>query len=125
MIQVFLLDVHAKDLGLGKPAPQIERILSQAGAGVQDALRAETLPTQLRQAACKPPADNPTYHAEYIALPPTGDGLRTAFSATVVLQQLALAMSVRKAAWLDALHLAGHGVHPDVPKNVSKSITVD
>ncbi len=80
---------------------------------------------QLRQAACKPPADNPAYRAEYIVLPPTGDGLRTAFSATVVLQQLALAMSVRKAAWLDALHLAGHGVHPDVPKNVSKSITVD
>ena len=29
------------------------------------------------------------------------------------------------ASLLDRLGLEGHGVHPDVPKNVSKSITVD
>jgi hypothetical protein len=27
--------------------------------------------------------------------------------------------------FMDRLEIAGHGVHPDVPKNVSKSITVD
>ena len=30
-----------------------------------------------------------------------------------------------KAAYLDRLGPKDHGVHPDVPKNVSKSITVD
>jgi len=34
-------------------------------------------------------------------------------------------MSVLKMEYLDALHVADHGVHPDAPKNVSKSITVD
>ena len=31
----------------------------------------------------------------------------------------------RKLAWLDEHGVPRHGVHPDVPKNVSKSITVD
>ena len=65
------------------------------------------------------------YEHGYIALPATGDHLMTVFTATVVLQRLALRMSERKAAWLDARDIADHGVHPDVPKNVSKSITVD
>ena len=30
-----------------------------------------------------------------------------------------------RAAYLDRLGMKDHGVHPDVPKNVSKSITVD
>jgi len=34
-------------------------------------------------------------------------------------------MSIRKMKYLDRLELKDHGVHPDVPKNVSKSITVD
>jgi glucosamine--fructose-6-phosphate aminotransferase (isomerizing) len=79
----------------------------------------------LRQAAEKPPAGASGYEHDYIALPATGDHLMTVFSATVVLQRLALRMSERKAAWLDARDIADHGVHPDVPKNVSKSITVD
>jgi glutamine---fructose-6-phosphate transaminase (isomerizing) len=79
----------------------------------------------LRLAAEKPPADNPRYRHLYVALPKTGDPLLTAFSATVTLQRLALKMSLKKQSHLDALGLAGHGVHPDVPKNVSKSITVD
>jgi len=79
----------------------------------------------LRQAIGKPPADNPSYQSAYIVLPPTGDNLMTVFTATVVLQRLALRMSEMKAAYLDRLGLADHGVHPDVPKNVSKSITVD
>lgn len=79
----------------------------------------------LRQAATKPPADNPEYRSAYVVLPKTGDTLLTVFTATVVLQRLALEMSVRKAAHLDRIGLPDHGVHPDVPKNVSKSITVD
>jgi glutamine---fructose-6-phosphate transaminase (isomerizing) len=79
----------------------------------------------LRQAIAKPPADNPSYRSAYIALPPTGDNLLTVFTATVVLQRLALRMSEMKAEYLGRLGLKDHGVHPDVPKNVSKSITVD
>ncbi|MCC7383491.1 MAG: SIS domain-containing protein [Deltaproteobacteria bacterium] len=80
---------------------------------------------QLRGAASKRPADNSGYRWVYVALPRTGDPLLTAFSATVALQRLALKMSLKKKAYLDALGLREHGVHPDVPKNVSKSITVD
>jgi glucosamine 6-phosphate synthetase-like amidotransferase/phosphosugar isomerase protein len=79
----------------------------------------------LRQAIAKPPADNPSYRSAYIALPTTGSNLMTVFTATVVLQRLALRMSEMKAEYLDGLGLREHGVHPDVPKNVSKSITVD
>ena len=79
----------------------------------------------LRAAALKPPADNPHYRALYITLPRTNDTLMTVFSSTVVLQRLALKMSLRKAAYLNRLGVRDHGVHPDVPKNVSKSITVD
>ena len=79
----------------------------------------------LRAAAEKPPADNPGYRHVYITLPRTNDTLMTVFSATLVLQRLALRMSLLKAAWLNRLGFADHGVHPDVPKNVSKSITVD
>lgn len=80
---------------------------------------------RLRGAAEKAPADNPNYRALFVALPPTRDTLMVAFSASVALQHLALKMSLRKAAHLDALGMREHGVHPDVPKNVSKSITVD
>ncbi len=34
-------------------------------------------------------------------------------------------MSVLKMKYLNRLRIPMHGVHPDVPKNVSKSITVD
>jgi glucosamine--fructose-6-phosphate aminotransferase (isomerizing) len=80
---------------------------------------------QLRQAALTPPSDNADYRAFFVPLPPRGDDLLVAFTATIYLQRLALAMSRRKAAYLDAIGLENHGVHPDVPKNVSKSITVD
>ncbi len=46
------------------------------------------------------------------------------FFASIVLQLLALKMSIRKMKKLEA-GVLDHGVHPDVPKNVSKSITVD
>jgi glutamine---fructose-6-phosphate transaminase (isomerizing) len=79
----------------------------------------------LRGAATKAPADNPSYRAVYVTLPRTSDTLMATFSATVALQRLALKMSVLKKHYLDRLGIAEHGVHPDVPKNVSKSITVD
>jgi glucosamine 6-phosphate synthetase-like amidotransferase/phosphosugar isomerase protein len=81
--------------------------------------------TSLRGAASKPPADNPNYKSVYITLPRTNDTLMTVFSSTVVLQRLALQMSLLKLQYLDRLGIKDHGVHPDVPKNVSKSITVD
>ena len=71
------------------------------------------------------PHDEGYYGWGYIFLPRTGDSLMTAFSATIVLQLLALNMSIRKMAYLNRLGVSDHGVHPDVPKNVSKSITVD
>jgi glucosamine 6-phosphate synthetase-like amidotransferase/phosphosugar isomerase protein len=76
-------------------------------------------------AAEKAPADQPGYQWIYVTLPRTGDTLMTVFSSTVVLQRLALKMSVLKAQHLDRIGIKEHGVHPDVPKNVSKSITVD
>jgi hypothetical protein len=61
----------------------------------------------------------------YVKLPKTDDTLLSTFSSIVVLQFLALKMSVKKMKYLNKLHIPLHGVHPDVPKNVSKSITVD
>lgn len=79
----------------------------------------------LREAAAKAPTSNPSYRWVYVPLPRTNDNLMAVFSSTVALQRLALKMSVRKAQVLDQLGVVDHGVHPDVPKNVSKSITVD
>jgi glucosamine--fructose-6-phosphate aminotransferase (isomerizing) len=79
----------------------------------------------LRGAATKAPIDNPEYRSVYVALPRTNDTLMAMFSSTVALQRLALKMSLLKKHYLDRLGIADHGVHPDVPKNVSKSITVD
>ncbi|HRZ89635.1 MAG TPA: hypothetical protein P5117_09155, partial [Spirochaetia bacterium] len=71
------------------------------------------------------PANDPNYRSLYLEIPSTGDRDLFVFSATLVLQWLAFRMSVRKGAYLDGLGVQDHGVHPDVPKNVSKSITVD
>ncbi len=79
----------------------------------------------LRGAATKAPIDNESYRSVYITLPRTDDTLMAMFSSTVALQRLALRMSLLKKHYLDRLGIAEHGVHPDVPKNVSKSITVD
>jgi len=80
---------------------------------------------QLRKNAGDNPHKGEYYGWNYVILPKTGDSLLTCFSASVVLQLLALKMSVRKMKKLDKLNVKDHGVHPDVPKNVSKSITVD
>jgi glucosamine 6-phosphate synthetase-like amidotransferase/phosphosugar isomerase protein len=71
------------------------------------------------------PHDEGYYGWGYITLPKTGDAMMTTFSSTVVLQLLALSMSIKKMKRLDSMGISEHGVHPDVPKNVSKSITVD
>jgi hypothetical protein len=65
------------------------------------------------------------YFARVVVVPPSSDPHAFVFQAAVVLQALALRMSVAKMEALDAAGVRDHGVHPDVPKNVSKSITVD
>ena len=81
----------------------------------------------LRDAAEKtaPSMYTKTYKSGYIVLPKTDDDLLVFFTSSVVLQLLALEMSVRKMNFLNRLEIMDHGVHPDSPKNVSKSITVD
>ncbi len=71
------------------------------------------------------PAGNDHYWSKYIELPSSGDPSLFVFAAASVLQLLAYRMSVLKMEYLDHLSVADHGVHPDAPKNVSKSITVD
>ncbi len=79
----------------------------------------------LKRNAQKAPEGHDDYQWAYVALPRTDDTLLTTFSSMVVLQLLALKMSVKKMKYLNRLNIPLHGVHPDVPKNVSKSITVD
>jgi glucosamine 6-phosphate synthetase-like amidotransferase/phosphosugar isomerase protein len=81
------------------------------------------------------PAGRKGYHSAYVQLPASGSAGTSAsgkpdrnlfvFAATAALQYLAFRMSVLKMEYLDKLGIANHGVHPDAPKNVSKSITVD
>lgn len=92
--------------------------------GAMTLLVAEEHPA-LREAAAKVPAGSSSYRWVYLTLPSTGDNLMVPFTATVVLQRLALKMSLKKAEYLHRLGIQDHGVHPDVPKNASKSITVD
>ncbi len=79
----------------------------------------------LKNAALGVPASAENYWAKVIELPRTGDKNIFVFEAAVVLQLLALKMSVAKMKYLNRSEIQNHGVHPDVPKNVSKSITVD
>ena len=71
------------------------------------------------------PMGTEDYWTRYLEIPHTGDPCLFVFGATIVLQYLAYRMSVLKMNWLDTLGIENHGVHPDAPKNVSKSITVD
>jgi len=79
----------------------------------------------LREAVSVAPSMTCPYKHGYITIPRTDSKILPIFSITVVLQVLALKMSLKKMEFMDRLEIAGHGVHPDVPKNVSKSITVD
>lgn len=65
------------------------------------------------------------YWYKIIDLPKTGDKNIFVFQASVTIQLLALKMSIAKMKYLNKCRIENHGVHPDVPKNVSKSITVD
>ncbi len=71
------------------------------------------------------PAGLDGYFCKFIKVPASGDPNLFVFAAAVVLQRLALKMSVAKMKYLNRARVENHGVHPDVPKNVSKSITVD
>lgn len=71
------------------------------------------------------PAGIEDYYSKYIMVPKTGDKNIFVFEAALVLQLLALRMSIAKMKYLNKNQVENHGVHPDVPKNVSKSITVD
>ncbi len=79
----------------------------------------------LERAVSGRPADAENYRYHIISLPESGDKNIFVFQTIIVLQQLALKMSVAKMKYLNRLKIQNHGVHPDVPKNVSKSITVD
>jgi glucosamine 6-phosphate synthetase-like amidotransferase/phosphosugar isomerase protein len=71
------------------------------------------------------PMGQDRYWSKYLAVPSTGDPNLFVFTATVLLQRLAFRMSVLKMNYMDQIRVVDHGVHPDSPKNVSKSITVD
>ncbi len=116
---LYVTGPDARDVNLTISAINTHKI-----RGASSVVVAEENPA-LRGAATKAPVDNPRYESVYITLPRTNDTLMTVFSSTVVLQRLALKMSVLKMQYLDRLGIKDHGVHPDVPKNVSKSITVD
>lgn len=71
------------------------------------------------------PAGVENYWSQCLDIPDSGDPNLFVFAASVVMQRLAFRMSVLKMEYLDDLVVKDHGVHPDAPKNVSKSITVD
>lgn len=79
----------------------------------------------LEKAVIGKPSGIKNYYCKYIKVPQTGNKNFFVFVATIVLQLLALEMSVNKMKYLNKCQIENHGVHPDVPKNVSKSITVD
>ncbi|MBF0405725.1 MAG: SIS domain-containing protein [Candidatus Riflebacteria bacterium] len=79
----------------------------------------------LREAVSVNPGNGKAYNYGYITLPRTDHELLPVFSITVALQLLAFSMSRKKMELLNRIEIEDHGVHPDAPKNVSKSITVD
>ncbi|MCD4650806.1 MAG: SIS domain-containing protein [Candidatus Cloacimonetes bacterium] len=103
----------------------ISQINTHKIRGADTFVIAEDSDKLMENACSNPHQENQYYGWGYIALPQTGDSLMTSFTSSVALQLLALQMSIRKMAYLDRLGVSEHGVHPDVPKNVSKSITVD
>ncbi|MGL5406104.1 MAG: SIS domain-containing protein [Propionibacteriaceae bacterium] len=80
---------------------------------------------ELRKAAEGVPAGIKDYWSTFVALPESGDANLFTFSSSVALQHLAYRMAELKMEYLDRLGVIDHGVHPDSPKNVSKSVTVD
>lgn len=118
---VFISGPNARDVNLTISQINTHKI---RGANIYVIAEEDKL---LRDAAQKsvPSMYSKTYQHGYVALPKTGDDLLVFFTGSVALQLLALDMSVKKMNFLDRLEIRDHGVHPDSPKNVSKSITVD
>ncbi|WP_157492239.1 SIS domain-containing protein [Geothrix fermentans] len=102
----------------------ISQIHTHKIRGADILLIAEKNP-ELALAVAGKPMGQDRYWSKYLEVPPCGDANLFVFAASVVLQRLAFRMSVLKMEYLDRLAVADHGVHPDAPKNVSKSITVD
>ncbi len=80
---------------------------------------------ELRKAIEGKPSGVKNYYFKYIIIPKSDDKFIFGFNAMLSLQLLALNMSITKRKYLNKSKIENHGVHPDVPKNVSKSITVD
>ena len=102
----------------------ISQIHTHKIRGADILLIAEKQP-ELALAVAGKPSGQDRYWSKYIEVPFSGDPNLFVFAASVVLQRLAFRMSVLKMTYLNRLTVADHGVHPDAPKNVSKSITVD
>ncbi len=102
----------------------ISQIHTHKIRGADILLIAEKNP-ELALAVAGKPMGQDRYWSKYLEVPFSGDPNLFVFAASVVLQRLAFRMSVLKMEYLDHLGVCDHGVHPDAPKNVSKSITVD
>ncbi len=102
----------------------ISQIHTHKIRGADILLIAEKQP-ELALAVAGRPTGHDRYWSKYVEVPFSGDANLFVFTAAVALQRLAFRMSVLKMEYLDRLKVLDHGVHPDAPKNVSKSITVD
>lgn len=102
----------------------ISQIHTHKIRGADILLISEPHPDLALAAAGRPMGDD-RYRSLHLEVPPSGDPNLFVFAASIVLQRLAFRMSEMKMEYLDQLAVADHGVHPDSPKNVSKSITVD
>ncbi len=102
----------------------ISQIHTHKIRGADILLIAERQP-ELALAVAGRPTGHDRYWSKLLEVPASGDPNLFVFTAAVTLQRLAFRMSVLKMDYLDRLTVMDHGVHPDAPKNVSKSITVD
>ena len=102
----------------------ISQIHTHKIRGADILLIAEAQP-ELALAVAGKPTGHDRYWSKVLEVPSSGDPNLFVFAAAVTLQRLAFRMSVLKMEYLDRLAVLDHGVHPDAPKNVSKSITVD
>jgi len=116
---LFLCPTEERDIRI-----TISQIHTHKIRGADILLIAERHPELARAVAGRPMGQD-RYWSKFIEVPPSGDPNLFAFAASVALQRLAFRMSELKMAYLDRLGVVDHGVHPDAPKNVSKSITVD
>jgi len=117
---VYITGPDERDINL-----TISQINTHKIRGADTFIIAEECDKLLENARLNPYGNGKYYGWGYITLPKTGDTLMTCFSSSIAIQLLSLSMSIKKMKYLDKLGIVEHGVHPDVPKNVSKSITVD